>query len=65
VNDETGIELMRFNLDEEFAEEPNSTGVIVGFLERSGSNWFFEGVGKMSTGGLKEIATTYGILIAH
>lgn len=65
VNDETGIELMRFNLDAEFAEMPKATAVTVGVLERSGSNWFFEGTGVMTEGGLKEIATNYGILIAH
>lgn len=65
VNDETGIELMRFNLDQEFSEEPGTTAVMVGFLERSGPNWFFEGVGKMSKAGLKDFATQYGILVAH
>jgi len=65
VNDETGIELMRFNLDAEFAELPNATAVTVGHLERSGPNWFFEGTGALTAGGLKEIATNYGILIAH
>ena len=65
VNDETGIELMRFNLDQEFIDEPNATAVNVGFLERSGPNWFFEGLGKMTAGGLKEIATQYGIIVAH
>jgi tellurium resistance protein TerD len=65
VNEETGIELMRFNLDQEFIDEPDATAVNVGFLERSGPNWFFEGVGKMTKGGLKEIATQYGIIVAH
>lgn len=65
INEETGIELMRFNLDQEFIDEPNATAVNVGFLERSGPNWFFEGLGKMSIGGLKEIATQYGIVVAH
>ncbi len=65
TNEETGIELMRFNLDQEFVDEPSATAVNVGFLERSGPNWFFEGVGKMSSGGLKEIATQYGIIVAH
>lgn len=65
VNDETGIELMRFNLDQEFVDQPNTTAVNVGFLERSGPNWFFEGLGRMTEGGLKEIATDYGIIVAH
>lgn len=65
VNEETGIELMRFNLDQEFIDSPDATAVNVGFLERSGPNWFFEGIGKMTNGGLKEIATQYGIIVAH
>ena len=65
VNDETGLELMRFNLDKELTEMPTATAITVGFLERAGSNWFFEGTGVMTEGGLKEIATKYGILIAH
>jgi len=65
INEETGIELMRFNLDQEFIDAPDATAVNVGFLERSGSSWFFEGTGKMASGGLKEIATQYGIIVAH
>jgi tellurium resistance protein TerD len=65
VNEETGIELMRFNLDQEFVDESTATAVNVGFLERSGPNWYFEGLGTMAKGGLKEIATQYGIIVAH
>lgn len=65
VNDENGIELMRFNLDQEFKDVPNATAVTVGFLERNGPNWFFEGTGVMIPGGLKDIATTYGIVVAY
>lgn len=65
MNEETGIELMRFNLDQEFVDAPKATAVNVGFLERSGPNWFFEGLGAMTEGGLKEIATQYGIIVAH
>ncbi|HPQ50163.1 MAG: TerD family protein [Alphaproteobacteria bacterium] len=65
MNDENGIELMRFNLDQEFKEHPESSAVIVGFLERNGPNWFFEGTGVMTKGGLKEIATKYGIVVAY
>lgn len=64
VNDETGIELMRFNLDQEFTEAPNATAVVVGVLERAGPNWFFEGIGRMVEGGLKDIATEYGIMVS-
>ncbi len=65
VNDENGLELMRFELDQEFKEVPNASAVTVGFLERNGPNWFFEGIGSMTAGGLKEIATNYGIVVAY
>ncbi len=65
MNDENGIELMRFNLDQEFKEKPGATAVTVGFLERNGPNWFFEGTGALTEGGLKDIATEYGIVVAY
>jgi tellurium resistance protein TerD len=64
VNEETGIELMRFNLDAEFLEAPESTAVLVGMLNREGPNWFFEGVGRLEQGGLAKFATEFGIVVA-
>ena len=64
VNEETGIELMRFNLDSEFEEAPEATAILVGTLNREGPNWFFEGVGRFEEGGLARFATDYGIVIA-
>lgn len=64
VNTETNIELMRFNLDSEFNDNPKATALIVGTLNREGPNWFFEGVGKFESGGLPQIATDYGIIVA-
>ncbi|MFA7277160.1 MAG: TerD family protein [Pseudobdellovibrionaceae bacterium] len=64
VNDETGVELMRINLDTELQEEAGATVVTVGFLERSGANWFFEGTGNLTKGGLREIAEKAGIIVA-
>ena len=64
-NLETGIELMRFNLDKEFAENPKATAVLVGTLMREGSNWFFDGLGTLEDGGLPKIATGYGIIVAQ
>lgn len=63
-NEETGIELMRFNLDKEFEEDSKATAVTVGSLLREGPNWFFEGTGKLEKGGLPKIATDYGIVVA-
>lgn len=64
VNLDTGIELMRFNLDKEFAENENGTALMVGSLMREGPNWFFEGVGKFENEGLPKIATDFGIVVA-
>ncbi len=63
MNKETGIELMKFNLDREFQENPKATGVIVGVMLREGPNWFFEARGELVKGGLEKIATDYGIII--
>lgn len=65
VNEETGMELMRFNLDDEFTNTQNITALNVGYLERSGPNWFFQGTGEMAEDGLKHFAQRYGIIIAH
>lgn len=65
ANDESNIELLRIHLDQEFEENSKSTAVIVGFLERNGPNWFFEGAGAFYAGGLKEVATKYGIVVAY
>ncbi|PZP56019.1 MAG: chemical-damaging agent resistance protein C [Micavibrio aeruginosavorus] len=64
-NPETGIELMRFNLDKEFEENHKATAVTVGTLMREGPNWFFDGVGLLEDGGLPKIATDYGIIVAQ
>ena len=63
-NAETKIELMRFNLDQEFNDNPKATALIVGTLIREGANWFFEGSGTFESGGLEKIATDYGIIVA-
>lgn len=63
-NLETGVELVRFNLDKEFEENPKATAVLVGTLMREGANWFFDGLGTLESGGLPKIATDYGIIVA-
>lgn len=63
-NPDTGIELMRFNLDKEFEENPKATAVLVGSLLREGPNWFFDGIGQLEAGGLPKLATDYGIIVA-
>ena len=63
-NPDTGVELMRFNLDKEFDENLKATAVLVGSLMREGPNWFFDGLGTLEPGGLPKIATDYGIIVA-
>ena len=63
-NEETGLELMRFNLDKEFDENPKASAVLVGTISREGPNWFFDGVGEFEAGGLPKLATSYGIIVA-
>ncbi len=65
ANDESNTELLRIHLDQEFEENNKASAVIVGFLERNGPNWFFEGSGEFYMGGLKEVATKYGIVVAY
>lgn len=64
INKETKTEIMRFNLDKEFQENPKTTALIVGMLIREGPNWYFEGTARFEAGGLGKIATDYGIIVA-
>ncbi len=61
VNQDTQHELLRYELDEELCSE--STGLIVGELERVGQDWTFRAVGEPRDGGLVKIAAGYGIVV--
>ncbi len=65
VNQDTGHELLRYELDEELHEGKHGldTGLIVGELERVGPDWIFRAVGETRTGGLVKIAARYGIIV--
>ena len=62
-NVETGHELFRFELDEELNSDHE--GLIIGQLERIGTEWIFTAVGETVKGGLYTIAKNYGIVIAE
>ncbi|MEM9469033.1 MAG: TerD family protein [Pseudomonadota bacterium] len=62
-NQETNIELFRFELDEEVCSE--NEGLVIGYLERIGNEWVFHAVGETVKGGLYTIAKEYGIVIAE
>lgn len=60
VNQENEHEIFRFELDEELT---GGEGLIIGELERIGTEWIFHAVGETVEGGLGKIADNYGMLI--
>ena len=62
VNTENSHEIFRFPMPE--TEYEGEIGIKVGELTREGSKWFFNVMGEPIPGGLGNIATKYGIIIA-
>ncbi len=62
VNNETTLETFRHELDEDLGHE---TGILVGVLERVGSEWIYKAQSESVRGGLNKIATEYGIVVAQ
>ena len=58
VNDETGVELIRYDLGEDFSIE---TAVVVGEIYRNKGEWKFNAVGSGWSGGLAALCKNYGI----
>lgn len=58
VNDETGREVVRYDLSEDASTE---TAMVFGEVYRHGSEWKFRAVGQGYAGGLKSLAQNYGI----
>jgi len=58
VNDETGNEVCRYDLTEDYSIE---TAMIFGELYRHNNDWKFRAVGQGYAGGLSTMANTYGI----
>ncbi|MDR2535708.1 MAG: TerD family protein [Treponema sp.] len=54
-------ELLRFDLGEDFSVE---TAVVVAEIYRSGPEWRFNAIGMGFQGGLKALATNFGITVA-
>lgn len=59
-NKQTGQELARFDLSEDFSTE---TSVNFGEVYRYGVEWKFKAVGQGFSGGLSELAKNYGVTI--
>ncbi|WP_424951636.1 TerD family protein [Deinococcus sp.] len=60
VNEDSGAEVVRFDLGEDFSTE---TAVIFAEVYRSGAEWKFRAVGQGYAGGLKALCNSYGVQI--
>jgi tellurium resistance protein TerD len=60
VNDETGDEVVRYDLTEDAASE---TCMIFSEIYRHGSEWKFRAVGQGYATGLRGVATDFGIVL--
>ena len=60
VNDQTNVEIVRFDLNAEYSTE---TAMIFGELYRHNSEWKFRAVGQGYNGGLSAMCRQYGISI--
>jgi len=58
VNDETGEELIRYDLSEDFSIE---TAVVVGELYRHSGEWRFNAIGSGFSGGLEALCNNFGL----
>lgn len=58
VNEETNVELARFDLTEDAAGE---TVIVFGEMERNGVDWSFKAVGRGYEEGLRKLALSYGV----
>ena len=57
-NEETGEEIIRYDLGEDFSVE---TAIVVGELYRYGSEWKFNAIGSGFKGGLKSLCLNFGV----
>ena len=58
INEETGVELIRYDLGEDFSIE---TAVVVGEIYRNKGEWKFNAIGSGWSGGLAALCKNYGI----
>ena len=58
VNDETGAEVVRYDLTEDYSIE---TAMVFGELYRHNNEWKFRAVGQGYAGGLGAMASQYGL----
>ena len=60
VNEETGSEIIKYDLGEDFSIE---TAVVVGEIYRHGAEWKFNAMGSGFQGGLAALCNNFGISI--
>lgn len=60
VNEQTGVEIVRYDLAEDYSTE---TAMVFGELYRHNAEWKFRAVGQGYSGGLKAMCDQYGIMI--
>ena len=58
VDDATGSELIRYDLEEDYSIE---TALVVGELYRHGTEWKFNAIGSGFQGGLEALCRNYGV----
>jgi len=58
VNKDTGAEVLRFDLGEDYSTE---TAMVFGEIYRQGSEWKFNAIGQGYSGGLRAMAMQYGV----
>ncbi len=61
VNEDTDVELARFDLSEDAS---NENGIVFGELAREGAGWKFKALGQGTDGGLYRIARDYGVNVS-
>ena len=60
VNEETGTEVVRFDLAEDYSVE---TAMVFGEVYRHNAEWKFRAVGQGYSGGLQAMCQQYGVVI--
>jgi tellurium resistance protein TerD len=58
VDDATGKELVRYDLEEDFSIE---TALVVGEIYRKDGEWRFNAIGSGYQGGLEALCRSYGV----
>ena len=64
VNRDTDQEIVRYHLDDNIAGE-EAEALKVGHLQREGPNWLFIANSEGVKGGLAQVASDYGIIVAE